>query len=414
MRRNRLWQGAFLTFCAATLAPYGSARSEQQSFAAVERGRYLTAAGDCQSCHTVENGEPFAGGRPIQTPFGIIYSANITPDHDTGVGSWSADQFYRALHEGIAADGDHLYPAFPYPWYTKVTREDADDIWAYLGTLTAVKNKKPDNKLDWPLNYRMVMGGWNELFFTAGTFKPNANKPPEWNRGAYLVEGLAHCGACHTPTNMFGAAKPNDHLQGGTLQNWYAADLTGDLESGLGNWSADDIVQFLKTGRNIKTAAYGPMSEVIQNSTSKLNDADLEAIAAYLKDVPAPAPDNKPANPDPKVAQAGEAIYVDNCSACHRSNGEGSPGTFPALKSDATAQDRDPTTIIRVILDGTRAVATDARPTPLSMPSFKWKLSNEQVAAVASYFRSAWGNTAPAVSASDVQSIRQVVGANSR
>ncbi len=409
LRRSRIWPCAFLTLTSAALALPEPARGEQVSFGAIERGRYLTAAGDCQACHTVENGKPFAGGRPIQTPFGIIYSANITPDHDTGVGTSSNDQFYRAFHEGIAANGDHLYPAFPYPWYTKVTREDADAIWAYLGTLNPVKNKKPDNKLDWPLNHRVVMSGWNELFFSPGPYKPDAKKPLEWNRGAYLVEGLGHCGACHTPTNIFGAAKTSERLQGGTLQDWFAPSLAGDLRFGLGSWSADDIVQFLKTGRNARTAAYGPMSEVITYSTSKLNDADLKAIATYLKDMPAPAAEKKPAAPDPKLAQAGEAIYLDNCSACHRSNGEGSPGTFPPLKGDATVQDGDPTTVIRVILDGVHAVATDARPTPLAMPSFKWKLSNEEVAAVASYVRSTWGNAAPAISASDVQSMRQVL-----
>jgi mono/diheme cytochrome c family protein len=215
----------------------------------------------------------------------------------------SGDQFYRALHEGIAANGKHLYPAFPYPWYTKVTCDDSDAIWAYLGTLDAIKNQKPENNLHWPLGYRIVMGGWNELFFTAGTFAPDAKKPPEWNRGAYLVEGLGHCGACHTPTNIFGAAKHDDYLQGGTLQNWYAADLTSDLRLGLGNWSADDIVQFLKTGRNSKTAAYGPMSEVVTNSTSKLNDADLNAIATYLKDILAPLRRKSRPSPIPRSSR---------------------------------------------------------------------------------------------------------------
>lgn len=202
-----------------------------------------------------------------------------------------------------------------------------------------------------------------------------------------MVEGLGHCGACHTQTNILGAAKRSEHLQGGKLQDWFAADLVGDLRSGLGGWSADDIVEFLKVGRNARTAAYGPMAEVITNSTSQLDGADLKAIATYLKDLQAPASEQKATAPDPKMAQAGEAIFIDNCSACHRSNGEGVPGMFPSLKGDTMAQSRDPTTVIRIVLDGTQAVATDGRPTPLSMPSFKWKLSNEQVAAVASYNR---------------------------
>ena len=394
---------------AVALLP-SSAWTEQLLYGQAERGRYLVEAGDCQACHTNASGQPFAGGRAIQTPFGVIYSPNITPDHDTGIGAWSDDQFYRAMHQGIAANGDHLYPAFPYPWYTKVTREDALAIRTYLNTLNPVKAERRPNDLDWPLNHREVMVGWNDLFFKEGQFSPDPKKSTEWNRGAYLVEGLGHCGACHTPTNIFGAPKTSERLQGGTLQDWYAPDLANDLRSGLGGWSDADIVAFLKTGRNDRTAAYGPMSEVITYSTSKLNDDDLKAIATYLKDMPAPAP-AKPAKPGPEVARAGQAIYVDNCSACHKANGEGVPGTFPRLKGDTAAQGSDPTSVIRVILDGTHAVAIDARPTPLAMPSFKWKLSNEDVAAVASYVRSAWGNAAPAVTASEVQSMRQVLDA---
>ncbi len=211
----------------AALSPWTAAWSEQLSYGQAERGRYLVEAGDCQACHTKAGGQPFAGGRAIQTPFGVIYSPNITPDHDTGIGAWSDDQFYRAMHQGIAANGDHLYPAFPYPWYTKVTREDALAIRAYLSTLDPVKAERRSNDLDWPLNHREVMAGWNELFFKEGQFSADPKKSPEWNRGAYLVEGLGHCGACHTPTNIFGAAKTSERLQGGTLQDWYAPDLAG-------------------------------------------------------------------------------------------------------------------------------------------------------------------------------------------
>ena len=258
------------------------------------------------------------------------------------------------------------------------------------------------------------MTGWNELFFNEGNFQPDSSKSSEWNRGAYLVEGLEHCGACHTPKNIFGATDDAKHLKGGTLQDWYAPNLAGDLRSGLGSWNADEIEQFLKTGRNAKSAAYGPMAEVITNSTSKLIDLDLKAIATYLKAMPAPSSRKTPTKPDQQVATAGQAIYLDNCAACHRSNGEGSPGTFPSLKGDANAQNRDPTTVIRVILDGARAVPTDARPTPLSMPSFKWKFADEEVAAVATYIRSAWGNAAPPVSGSDVQSTRETLNATTR
>ncbi len=389
------------------------ARCAQPSFGAVERGRYLAIAGDCQACHTVEGKKPFAGGRPIPTPFGTIYSANITPDRQSGIGAWSNDQFYRALHQGIGANGENLYPAFPYPWYTKITREDADAIKAFLETLDPDTSTPPANNLDWPLNYRVVLKGWNELFFKEGTFRPNDKKSPEWNRGAYLVEALGHCGACHTPTNFLGAAKTDSRLQGGTLQDWYAPNLAGDLRSGLGAWSADDIIKFLKTGRNGRSAAYGPMSEVVTYSTSKLNDTDLKAIATYLKDMPADQSETNSAKADPKTLDVGKAIYIDNCSACHRSNGEGLPGMFPPLKGDAAVQDREPTTVIRLILNGAHAVVTDSKPTQLSMPAFDWKLSDEQIAALATHIRSSWGNSASAVTSSEVKSMRQVVQTNS-
>ena len=406
MGRRSIWTALLVS---ATLLPTGVAWTEQLSYGQAERGRYLVQAGDCRACHTNKGGQPFAGGRPIQTPFGTIYSPNITPDRDTGIGGWSDEEFYRAMHKGIAADNDLLYPAFPYPWYTKVTREDVLAIRAYLRTVDPVKAERRPNELMWPLDYRAVMRGWDDLFFKEGEFTPDSGKSSQWNRGAYLVEGLGHCGACHTPTNIFGAAKTREHLQGGSLQDWYAPSLAGDLKSGLGNWSAAEVVEFLKTGRNARTAAFGPMSEVVRYSTSKLNDGDLQAMAVYLKDMPAPPVVTTAAKPDPALARAGEAIYLDNCSACHKSSGEGVPATFPSLKGDSAAQGGDPTTVIRVILDGARAVATDARPTPFSMPSFKWKFSNQEVAAVASYVRSAWGNAAPAVSAAEVQSVRQVL-----
>jgi mono/diheme cytochrome c family protein len=401
-----VWAAAFCVF---------PARGEQLSFAQVERGRYLAAAGDCEACHTAPGGKPFAGGRAIPTPFGTIYSANITPDRTTGIGAWSDDQFYRALHQGISADGSYLYPAFPYPWYTKVTREDADALKAFLSSLDPVANFPPPNQLAWPLNERVVMKGWNELFFHEGTFKPDNQKSPEWNRGAYLVEGLGHCGACHTPTNVLGSSEKQSTLRGGKLEDWYAPNLTADVRSGLGNWSVDDIVAFLKTGRNSRTVAYGPMSEVITFSTSKLKDDDLKAIATYLKDVPSGAGEHKDdqTQPDSKVLTVGKALYVDNCSGCHQAEGQGVPAMFPRLQGDSAVQDRDPTTIVRLILNGAHAATTDARPTQVSMPAFKWKLSDQQIADLATYIRNAWGNSAPPVSASKVGDVRHSTATDS-
>jgi mono/diheme cytochrome c family protein len=399
-----------LSSCILALSLFSSpVRSEQLSFGQIERGRYLATAGDCEACHTAPGGKPFAGGRAIPTPFGTIYSANITPDRESGIGAWSDDQFYRALHKGIAADGSHLYPAFPYPWYTKVTREDADALKAFLSSLEPIRNSPPPNKLDWPLNDRVVMKGWNELFFHEGTFKPDSQKSPQWNRGAYLVEGLGHCGACHTPTNVLGAAKTGSALHGGTLQDWFAPNLTGDVRSGLGSWSINEITTFLKTGRNSRTVAYGPMSEVIAFSTSKLNDDDLKAIATYLKDVPkGDGSEDNAKKPEEAALKAGRALYVDNCSGCHQTNGEGVPAMFPRLQGNNTVQDRDPTTIIRLILNGAHAATTDTRPTQVSMPAFDWKLSDQQVADLATYVRSAWGNSAASVPASKVKDLRSL------
>jgi mono/diheme cytochrome c family protein len=355
-------------------------------------------------------GRPFAGGRGIETPFGVIYSPNITPDRQTGIGAWTDEQFYRALHEGVEADGSRLYPAFPYPYYTRVTRDDVQTIRAYLNTLEPISNSPLHNKLPFPLNERILMRPWDWLFFEDGTFRPDPNKSAAWNRGAYLVEGLGHCGACHTPKNMLGADDNDRHLQGDNLQNWFAPNLGGDLRTGLGSWSESDIATYLKTGRNARSNATGPMSEVIQYSTSQMTWDDLNAMAVYLKDLPNQDRHARNEAPSSRVgtnlAKAGEAIYFDQCAACHRASGEGVPNFFPPLKGNANAQQNDQTTDIRVILNGARSVPTEMRPTPLSMPAFGWKLSDEQVAAVATYVRNAWGNTAPAVSADQVRDLR--------
>ncbi len=395
---------------AVVLLAAGAAIGQEGEFAKQERGQYLFAVGDCASCHTAEGGKTLAGGRPIETPFGVIYSPNITPDPQTGIGSWSDDEFYRAMHEGVAADGSHLYPAMPYPWYTKATRQDVDAIRAYLRMIPAVKSTPPKNKLPWPLSDRDAMIAWNALYFKPGVFHPEASQSPQWNRGAYIVEGLAHCGACHTPKNVLGAVETKERFQGSDIQDWFAPSLAGDKLSGLGDWSRQDIVTYLKTGKTARTVAYGPMAEVVENSTSKLTDEDLAAIATYLKSLPVP---NSAQRPSPENAQAGpeagQAIYNDACSACHQENGQGVAGLFPSIKGDAVVQSTKPTTIIRLILNGGHAASTKKSPTSPSMPSFGWKLSDQQIAAVASYVRSAWGNQGSPVSSGDVSDLRKQV-----
>jgi mono/diheme cytochrome c family protein len=383
-----------------------AAGAVQAPFSTIQRGKYLVDAGDCMACHTSEADKPFAGGYPVETPFGTIYSANITPDRQSGIGAWSEEDFWRAMHFGVRPNGDRLYPAFPYPSFTKLTRDDVDAMHAYLATLKPERNTPPANDLTWPLNHRVFMRGWNMLFFTPGEFRRNPAKSDEWNRGAYLVEGPGHCGACHTAKNAFGGDKESRFLQGGGIQSWFAPQIANGARNGLQAWSEDDIVEYLKTGRNRMTGATGLMAEVITYSTSQLSDDDLRAIAAYLKDV-AGGDEPKHEIPHQSVMAAGKAVFDDSCAACHRTSGEGVERMFPPLKGNANVQSREPTTVIRVILDGARTVATDKQPTPSSMPSYDWKLTDSEIAAVATYVRNAWGNSASPVDADDVKALRK-------
>lgn len=389
------------------------AGAEESSPSLVERGRYLATVADCVACHTAADGQPYAGGRPIETPFGIIYSRNLTPDVLTGIGNWSGEDFYRALHNGQSRNGSHLYPAFPFTYFTQISQDDAVAMKAYLDTLAPVQSVTPPNKFPWPLSQRWVMWWWKLLFFQespdAVVSPLSPDKPPATQpaRGAYLVEALAHCGACHTPKNFLGADKRNAAFQGGTIEHWLAPNLTGDRRSGLGNWSADEIVEYLQTGRNARALASGPMAEVVEVSTSKLHEADLHAIAAYLKDLPAGGRDVQATKSDPEVLKAGEAIFVDACTACHQASGEALARVFAPLKGSAIVQSENPVSVIRVILKGSRAATTDRQPAPFAMPAFDWKLSDDQVAAVATYIRSAWENEAPTVMARDVRKLRR-------
>jgi mono/diheme cytochrome c family protein len=385
-----------------------SAMAQGDTYTTLQRGRYLVAAGDCAACHTAENGKPFAGGRPIPTPFGTIYSTNITPDDDTGIGQWTNEDFYRAMHEGRGPDGKHYYPAFPYPWYTKLSADDVRAIKAYLDVLPAVRQENRNPDLPWPLSVRAGMVVWNGLYFHEGQYQTDTTKSAEWNRGAYLVEGLGHCGACHTPKNWLGAPKKSEHFAGGYGEHWYAMSLTGDERDGLGAWSPQDIVEYLKTGSTAKAAAAGPMAEVVQNSTQYLNDADLKAIAAYLKDMPSlPMQRARSTSIDQTAMTRGAALYLDQCTGCHMENGEGLADVFPPLKGTAAVQASDPATVLEAMLNGARVVATKDKPTGLAMPAFGWKLSDGDIADLATYIRNAWGNHASAVSKQQVTRARK-------
>jgi mono/diheme cytochrome c family protein len=384
----------------------GSARADPPTPETIARGKALVDAADCASCHTADPAKPFAGGKRIDTPFGGIFSPNLTPDKDTGLGTWSDDEFYRALHDGVARNGARYYPAFPYPNFTKITREDVLAIRAYLSTLTPVHNIPPPPQLRWPLNYRVVMRGWNWLFFKPGTFEKNPQKSEEWNRGAYLVEGAAHCGACHTPKNMFGADKRGQTYGGGLIDGWFAPRLDGAERSGLKSWSIDDIAEYLQSGRNGRSHAGKLMAEVVVNSTSKMSDADVRAIAVYLKDSPAGAPE--PVVP-PQQAQMtdGARIYKGACIACHEADGTGAPRIYPPLPGNANLQSADPSSTLRIILDGAETVTTPRAPNTGSMPAYAAKLTDQEIADVASYIRNSWGNVAPALTAEQVRKARK-------
>jgi mono/diheme cytochrome c family protein len=389
----------------AAVAGIGAAfaGSDGQDFSQIEHGRYLAVAGDCAGCHTRPGGQDFAGGLPVETPFGNVVASNITPDRETGIGSWSDVDFIRALTEGIRRDGEHLFPAMPYPYYTKVSRDDLLAIRAYLETVPAAQNEIKADQLPFPLSLRGNMAAWNKLNFSPGAFRPVVGKGDEWNRGDYLVEGLMHCGACHTPKNIAGGDKNDERLQGYALQGWFAPDITTDPRRGIGSWSADDLVTYLKTGHNRFAAATGPMADEVVHSSSKMTDADLHAVATYLKDQP--TPDEK--SPQPVAAsnpgmKMGAAIYADECSACHTPRGAGVANLFPALAGSPAVQSTDPTSAIRVVLAGTQSVATDNAPTAPSMPAFAWLLDDNQVAAVLTYVRNRWGNAAAGVTANEV------------
>ena len=388
-----------------------------QSFDQVERGRYLSIVGDCAACHTLPgSGHALAGGRALETPFGSLLSPNITPDAVTGIGAWTDDEFVNSLTKGTGRKGTHLFPAMPYTYYTKISRDDALAIRAYLNTLPPVHNEVRSDQLPFPLNVRENLVAWDRLFFRPGEFQPDAGKSAEWNRGAYLTEGLGHCGLCHTPKNELGADELARAMQGYALQGWFAADLTNDPRRGLGLWSVDDIAAYLKTGVNKFAAATGLMAETVGDSTSKMSDADLHAIALYLKDRPgdpANAPQNHEASAPPappaSAMKIGQQIYADECAGCHKADGKGIPGLFPALAGTSLVRQSDPASLLHVVLRGTTGLATPQAPTAAAMPAFAWVLNDDQVAAVLTYIRNSWGNTAPAVAAGDASKARSAL-----
>jgi mono/diheme cytochrome c family protein len=407
-RRSPLSPLAIVVAMSAVMLPGIACATDGQNFSQVERGRYLVTAADCVSCHTIPNsGKNFSGGRPIETPFGNIVSPNITPDRTTGIGAWSDDEFDNAVRKGMRPDGSRLYPAMPYPSYTKMSRDDVIAIRAYLNTLEPVRHVVETNTLPFPLNIRAAMRVWDALYFTEGRFTPDPQKSAEWNRGAFLVDGPSHCTACHTPKTFLGGDRKDSYLQGSYLQGWFAPNITNDNRRGIGRWEVDDIVAYLKTGHNRMSAATGPMGEEVALSSSHMRDEDVRAIAVYLKTVSGGNSDTVTAvQPSDSRMVAGGAIYRDVCSACHGLDGRGTNKLFPSLAESPNVRSDDPTSLIRVVVRGTRAVATAAEPTAPGMPAFAWQLNDDQIAAVLTYIRNAWSPAAPPVATSAVSKVK--------
>jgi mono/diheme cytochrome c family protein len=379
--------------------------------AIVIRGEYLARAGDCVACHTAPRGKMFGGGLAMETPFGTLYSPNISPDVQYGIGTWSADAFFNMMRTGKSPDGKLIYPAMPIAAYTKVTREDSDAIFAYLKSVPPVHQPNRPQDLRFPFNHRDLLLGWRSLYFREGEFKPNPAQSAEWNRGAYLVEGLGHCSMCHTKINMLGGSSRDKQFAGGLIpvQNWYAPSLTSDKDGGLGDWSIKDIVDLLQAGISDRGAVYGPMAEVTYHSLQYLSDADVKAMAVYLKTLPDNDPGRKSgptARTDTPVFAAGARIYADKCASCHGAKGEGQPQHYPPLAGNQSIEMDSAVNPIRIVLNGGFPPGTRRNPEPYGMPPFAQELNDVDAAAVVTYIRTAWGNHGLPVTAKQVNELR--------
>jgi alcohol dehydrogenase (quinone), cytochrome c subunit len=394
--------------------------------ASIERGRYLAVAADCGACHTAAQGKPFAGGLPIGSPVGTIYSSNITPDRDSGIGAYTLEEFDRAVRHGIDPAGETLYPAMPYPSYALITDEDIAALYDYfMHAVAPVAAQEHANGIPWPLSMRWPLAIWRKVFAPSPDTAPfNGARfaDPQIARGAYLVEGPGHCGSCHTPRALTLQERALDdssnlYLAGGqVIDGWVAVNLRGNAADGLGSWSKDAIVATLRSARNAEQAVIGaPMGDVVVHSTQHLDDADLAAIASFLKTLP-PAPNDRAAYvADPATAAAlaagreadrGAQLYDDNCAACHKSSGEGSPRALPKIAGSSSVLSADAGSLIRLVLHGSSLPGTIAAPSTLGMPGFAARLSNAEVSELLNFIRNSWGNSAPGVSASDVGIVR--------
>ncbi|PWF49175.1 c-type cytochrome [Massilia glaciei] len=399
----------------AHFVPSSSAAAFAPSAANIARGDYLAKAGDCMACHTVRGGAPYAGGRMLATPFGQVAAPNITPDPTHGIGNWSADDFWNALHNGKSRDGRLLYPAFPYTHYTKVTRDDTDALFAFMRSVPAQPIANVPHALRFPYNQQFMLAGWRLLYFKPAVFEASANQSAQWNRGAYLVEGLGHCSACHSSRNQLGAS--DGGLSGGLIPvlGWYAPSLTSDAEAGLGGWTVPEIVSLLRTGVSPRATVFGPMAEVVQRSLQHLSGPDAEAMAVYLKALPAtPSPAPAPGRAAPRgprverLLARGAKLYQTHCIDCHGADGKGLPPHYPPLAGNRALTMDSPVNAVRIVLNGGFAPSTAGNPRPYGMPPYAHVLGDEQVAAVVSYLRNSWGNDGAPVGAEEVNRHRAV------
>lgn len=375
----------------------------------LERGAYLAKAGSCMTCHTTDGGDPYGGGVAFHTNFGTIYSTNISSSADAGIGDWTEEQFIRAMRKGKSADGKNLYPAFPYTSFTNMTDQDIKDLFIYIQSVAPSSYTPPKNKMNFPFNIRSFLGVWNAMYLKTGPFKSDESKSEEWNRGAYLVEGISHCGACHTPRSALGGLDRkkalsgsvyNDKVSGGEIRPWSAVNLT-PAPDGLAIWSEDDISDYLKTGHSSVAGTFGPMNKVIVHSTSHLTESDTRAMAVYLKGLP-PIEQARQRKMKASDFQAAELIYTIHCGTCHLPTGLGDSSTGTPLAGSAVVQAKDPASLINVIIYGAEVPSPAPSGAWKSMEAFGDKLDDDEIALLSTYVRSNWGNHGGPVSEADV------------
>jgi mono/diheme cytochrome c family protein len=422
MHLTNVLAAALLTLGAASLA-----HAEPQTAPPTSKGEYLARAGDCIACHSVIGGKAFAGGLRMGTPMGAIYTTNITPDKDTGIGSYTFEDFDGAVRRGVAKDGHRLYPAMPYPSYAKITDDDMRALYDFF-----MKEVPPVNQANKPseipgyLSFRWPLAIWNMVFTEGGAYVAKPGHDAGWNRGAYLIQGLGHCGACHTPRGWAFQEKALDegrgtYLQGAELDAWLAPDLRGDVRTGLGGWSEADLASFLKTGHNARGVAFGSMLDVVNNSTPYLSDDDLNAMAAYLKSLPPSAEQIAPtydegttkalASGSPQ--QPGATLYLGYCVSCHGADGKGQSSYLPPLAGNPVVLDADPNSLVNLVLNGAQPLVVKGTPDAYRMQQYRVQLGDEEIAAVLTFVRGAWGNDAAAVTAGQVKALRPVTDPSS-